>query len=430
MNKSAELLKLSEQLIVGGVNSPVRAFRGVGGTPLFFERGKGAYLFDVDGGCYVDYVCSWGALIVGHAHPAVVAAVQQAATQGLGFGTPTETEYNFAEAISSAIPSMELTRAVSSGTEATMSAIRLARGFSGRDGIIKFSGGYHGHVDSMLVAAGSGSLTLGISSSKGVPAAAVSNTWVLPYNDTQAVADIFANKGDNIAAVIVEPVAGNMNMVMPADGFLQSLRELCDKHGALLIFDEVMTGFRVAAGGAQQHFGIKPDITCLGKVIGGGLNVAAFGGRADIMRRLAPVGDVYQAGTLSGNPLALTAGLATLEIVLSDGFFEELNKTTASLTAALKSAADDAGVPFCVRRLGGMWGFNFCATSPQNLDEVAECDITAFQKFFHAMLKRGIYLAPSAYEAGFISSCHGEEEIIATALAAKESFVEILEDKS
>ena len=389
----------------------------------------GAYLFDADGARYMDYVCSWGALIVGHAHPTVIAAVQEAAARGLGFGAPTETECRFAETIAAAMPSMELTRAVSSGTEATMSAIRVARGFSGKSGIIKFAGCYHGHSDSLLVDAGSGALTLGIPSSEGVPPAAVADTWVLQYNDAQAVSDIFAAQGNNIAAIIVEPIAGNMNMVMPTDEFLSALRELCDKHGALLIFDEVMTGFRVAAGGAQALFGVQPDITCLGKVIGGGLNVAAFGGRANVMRKLAPIGGVYQAGTLSGNPVALAAGLATLKIVLSEGFFERLNQTGKAITAALTAAADEAGVPFCARSIGGMWGFNFRPTPPKNLAEVGECDINTFQKFFHAMLKSGVYLAPSAYEAGFIGSTHGEVEIAATAKAAKESFAEIKEEK-
>ena len=421
-----DLFARSERVIPGGVNSPVRAFYGVGGTPVFFAKGKGAHLFDIQNRRYTDYVCSWGAIIVGHAHPKVIAAVQQAAENGLGFGTPTEIECQFAETLCAAMPSMEMVRAVNSGTEATMSAIRLARGFCRRDLLIKFDGCYHGHADSLLVAAGSGALTLGKPSSAGVPSAVAAHTRVLPYNDTQAVADIFARCGDQIAAVIVEPIAGNMNMVRGNAEFLQTLRDLTARHGAVLIFDEVMSGFRVGNNGAQGLFNIIPDLTCLGKVIGGGLGVAAFGGRQDIMQTLAPTGDVYQAGTLSGNPLALAAGMATLPIVLQDGFFTDLHNTGTAIAAALTAAAQQHDAPFCADAVGGMLGLYFCKTPPKNLADVRACRGDLFKQFFHAMLSRGIYLAPSAFEAGFITAAHTQDDIDNTAAAAADSFAHIM----
>lgn len=409
----------------GGVNSPVRAFYGVGGAPVFFSRGEGAYLFDTEGRRYVDYVCSWGAALAGHARPEIVAAVREIAGGGLGFGAPTEIECRFAETLRAAVPSMEMLRAVNSGTEAAMGAIRAARGFCGRDVLVKFEGCYHGHADALLVAAGSGALTLGAPSSAGVPKKTAEDTAVLPYNDSQAAEDFFARRGNETAAVIVEPVAGNMNMVRGDLEFLQTLRALCRKHGAVLIFDEVMSGFRVARGGAQELSGIVPDLTCLGKVIGGGLPAAAFGGRRDIMQTVAPLGKVYQAGTLSGNPLALAAGLAALEIALADGFYESLQKTGETLAAKLSAAAPPDGPAFCADGLGGMLGFYFRESPPKNFAEVMECDAAAFRKFFHAMLRRGVYLAPSAFEAGFIGAAHGEAEIAATVRAAEESFAEI-----
>ena len=422
---SRELHSRAVRGIPGGVNSPVRAFKAVGGDPLFIARAEGPFLWDADGNRHVDYVNSWGANIVGHAHPKIVAAVQEAAGRGLGFGAPTETECEFAETLLSAVPSLESVRAVNSGGEATMSAIRLARGFTGRDRIIKFEGCYHGAVDSLLVDAGSGALTFGNPSSAGVPAAVAGETMVLPYNHPQAVADALAAKGDDTAAVIVEPVAGNMNLVVPDPEFLQALREGCDRCGALLIFDEVMTGFRVHRGGAQALFGITPDLTCLGKVIGGGLGVAAFGGRRDVMEHLAPLGKVYQAGTLSGNPVALAAGLAALKIVLADGFFAALSKTARDLTDELEKAGENARAVFSAQSAGGMFGLYFRGAPPKNFAEMGECDLDAFRAFFRGMLERGIYLAPSAYEAGFVSAAHGAEEIAATAKAAAEVFAEM-----
>ena len=424
-NKSAAWLKRSCNVIPGGVNSPARAFNGVGGEPVFFASGDGAYLTDLDGNRYADYVCSWGAAIVGHARPEVLAAARRAMENGLGFGAPTDTECVFAETLREAMPSLAMIRAVNSGTEATMSAIRIARGFTGRDLLIKFNGCYHGHSDSLLVAAGSGALTLGKPSSAGVPAATAAATLSLPYNDSQAIADAFAKHGDSIAAVIVEPIAGNMNMV-PADlDFLKTLRGLTEKHGAVLIFDEVMSGFRVARGGAQAIFNIAPDLTCLGKVVGGGLGVAAVGGRRDIMQTLAPLGDVYQAGTLSGNPVALAAGLASLQIALADGFYEKLNDVGARLTSTLSAAAAKHGAPFSAASLGGMLGFYFRPSPPANFAEVQECDLALFAKFFHHMLARGIYIAPSAFEAGFIGDAHGEKEVADFVAAADEFFSEI-----
>jgi glutamate-1-semialdehyde 2,1-aminomutase len=420
--RSRKLFELSQQLIPGGVNSPVRAFRAVGGTPVFFREGKGALLVDEDGREYIDYVGSWGPLILGHAHPEVVAAVTAAAARGLSFGAPTALELEMAELLTRSMPSMDQVRLVSSGTEAVMSALRLARGYTGRSTIVKFEGCYHGHSDFLLVKAGSGALTFGNPTSAGVPAELTSHTLVLDYNDPQQVADAFARYGDSIAAVVLEPVAGNMNFVRPSQDFMDALRAACTKHGAVLVFDEVMTGFRVAAQGAQGIFGITPDLTTLGKVIGGGLPVGAFGGRRDIMQKLAPVGPVYQAGTLSGNPVAVSAGLATLKQVLRPGFFERLGETTRALTEGLAREAASAGVAFSAAGLGGMFGLFFRATPPSSFAEVMQCDRDAFNRFFHAMLERGIYLAPSAYEAGFVSSAHGAPEIAATLAAAREAF--------
>lgn len=424
-SRSAGLFEKSRALIPGGVNSPVRAFRAVGGTPLFIASGDGAYMTDADGNRYVDYVCSWGAQLVGHAHPAVTDAVCRAAAAGLGFGTPTESEYRFAALLASALPSMEMVRAVSSGTEAAMSAIRVARGFTGRDRIVKFAGCYHGHADSLLVAAGSGALTLGLPSCAGVPKGAVGDTAVLPYNDTAALEAYFAEHGGATAAVIIEPIAGNMNLIRAGQEFLQRLRALCSRHGAVLIFDEVMSGFRVAAGGAQQLTGIAPDLTCLGKVIGGGLNVAAFGGRRDIMQALAPLGDVYQAGTLSGNPLALAAGIATLEIILADGFHARLDALGRQVAALLADSAQAAGVEFCAQSVGGMFGIYFAAQPPASLAGMEKCDTALFARFFHAMLAEGVYLAPSAFEAGFVSAALDEDALAITKSAADKAFASL-----
>ena len=424
-SESRALFSRAVARIPGGVNSPVRAFRAVGGEPLFIARAQGANIWDADNNQYIDYVNSWGANIVGHAHPDIVAAVQDAAGLGLGFGAPTQTECEFAELLHSAMPAMEKIRAVNSGGEATMSAIRLARGFTQRDIVIKFEGCYHGAVDSLLVDAGSGALTFGNPSSAGVPDAVAGKTLVLPYNNPQAVADAFAAKGDSFAAVIVEPVAGNMNLVVPDPEFLQTLREQCDKNGAVLIFDEVMTGFRVHRGGAQALFGIQPDLTCLGKVVGGGLGVAAFGGREDIMSRLAPDGPVYQAGTLSGNPVALAAGLAAVRIVLADGFFPALSKTARDLADELEKAAEVVRAVFSARSIGGMFGLYFRGAPPKNFAEVGECNLDSFAQFFRGMLRRGVYLAPSAYEAGFVSAAHGADEVAATAKAAAETLAEM-----
>ncbi len=422
MSRSAELFALSQKLIPGGVNSPVRAFRSVGGTPVFFERGQGSRLWDVDGREYIDYVGSWGPAILGHAHPKVVQAVQQRASQGLSFGAPTELELRIAERLTQLLPSLEKLRLVSSGTEATMSAIRLARGHTGRDKFIKFEGCYHGHADYLLVKAGSGALTFGHPTSAGVPADVAAHTMVLDYNDLAAAEACFQRNGQDIAAVIVEPVAGNMNMVKPAPGFLEGLRRLCTQHGAVLIFDEVMTGFRVGLSGAQGHYGITPDLTTLGKVIGGGMPLGAFGGRADIMDRLAPLGPVYQAGTLSGNPVAVAAGLATLEEIAQPGFFEALSTATQTLAEGLTQAARAAGIAFSADSLGGMFGIYFRSTPPGTHAEVMDCDRERFNRFFHAMLEEGIYLAPSAFEAGFVSAAHHPADIAATVAAAGRVF--------
>ncbi|MBX3673200.1 MAG: glutamate-1-semialdehyde 2,1-aminomutase [Burkholderiales bacterium] len=422
--RSQQLFEASQRVIPGGVNSPVRAFRAVGGTPVFFREGKGAWLVDVDGNRYVDYVGSWGPAILGHAHPEVLAEIATAAARGLSFGAPTELELEIAELITRGLPSVEQVRLVSSGTEAVMSALRLARGFTGRSLIVKFEGCYHGHSDFLLVKAGSGALTFGNPTSAGVPAELTSKTLVLDYNDPQQAEDAFRRYGADIAAVVLEPVAGNMNFVRPSQAFVETLRRLCTEHGAVLIFDEVMTGFRVGPQGAQGVFGIRPDLTTLGKVIGGGMPVGAFGGRRDIMAKLAPVGPVYQAGTLSGNPVAVTAGLATLRRVLAPGFFEALSATTESLATGLVREAQRAGVAFSAASLGGMFGIFFRATPPTSFAEVMACDKEAFNRFFHAMLRRGVYLAPSAFEAGFVSAAHGPAEIEATLAAARESFPE------
>jgi glutamate-1-semialdehyde 2,1-aminomutase len=421
-SRNEELFSRAQLCIPAGVNSPVRAFRAVGGTPPFFERAAGAYLWDAEGRRYLDYVGSWGPMVAGHTHPVVVTAVQSAAARALSFGAPTEAEVQLAETICRLVPSIEMVRLVSSGTEATMSAIRLARGFTRRNAIVKFEGCYHGHADSLLVKAGSGALTFGNPSSAGVPADTAAHTVVLPYNDVSAVRALFTARGAEIACVIVEPVAGNMNLVLPARGFLETLRDECTRHGALLIFDEVMTGFRVATGGAQQRFGITPDLTTLGKVIGGGMPVGAFGGRRDVMQQIAPLGPVYQAGTLSGNPVAVAAGLATLALVEGAGFQERLETSTRALAEGLKAEAARAGVAFSAQSIGSMFGIYFRAQPPTSFAEVMECDRERFNRFFHEMLARGVYLAPSAYEAGFVSAAHGAAEIDATLAAARAAF--------
>jgi glutamate-1-semialdehyde 2,1-aminomutase len=423
MTRSHDDFLAACERIPGGVNSPVRAFRGVGGEPVFFASGTGPYLVDVDGTRYIDYVASWGPMIAGHAHPQVIRAVQEAAAQGLGYGAPTEIETRMANTLCTRVPSMDMVRLVSSGTEATMSAIRLARGFTGRDRIVKFEGCYHGHSDALLVKAGSGTLTLGVPTSQGVPAAVAAHTMTLTYNDLDNVREAFALVGEEIAAVIVEPVAGNMNCIPPVPGFLEGLRALCDAHGSVLIFDEVMTGFRVAAGGAQAHYGIRPDLTTLGKVIGGGLPVGAFGGRRDIMERIAPLGPVYQAGTLSGNPVALAAGLATLELASAEGFHARLDAAARRLARGLQRQADDAGIGFTTNQVGGMFGYFFSTDKTiTRFDQVTRCDMKTFQRFYHGMLQAGVYLAPSAYEAGFVSSTHTDGVIDATLDASAKVF--------
>jgi glutamate-1-semialdehyde 2,1-aminomutase len=419
---SDRLFARAQAVIPGGVDSPVRAFGAVGGTPPFIDRGEGPYLWDADGRRYIDYVGSWGPLIVGHAHPEVLAAVQRAAARGLSFGAPTAAEVELAEQVCRLMPAIEQLRFVNSGTEATMSAIRLARGFTGRSKIVKFEGCYHGHADALLVKAGSGALTFGQPSSAGVPPETAADTMVLPYNGSSAAEQTFAREGSKIAAVIVEPVAGNMNLVAPDPAFLNTLRVLCTRHGTLLIFDEVMTGFRVARGGAQALYHITPDLVTLGKVIGGGMPVGAFGGRRDVMAQIAPLGPVYQAGTLSGNPIAMAAGLATLKLIQADGFYDHLAYIAKRLTDGLAEAARQAGVPFSAQAVGGMFGLYFRDTPPRSYAEVMECDTTAFGRFFHAMLDEGIYLAPSAYEAGFVSAAHREADIDATVEAAQRAF--------
>ena len=416
----------ASRYIPGGVNSPVRAFRGVGGEPLFIERALGPHVFDHAGNRYIDYVGSWGPMILGHAHPAVIKAVQERAAYGLSFGAPTELETRVAKKICELIPSIDLVRMVSSGTEATMSAIRLARGYTGRDRIVKFEGCYHGHSDSLLVKAGSGALTLGVPTSPGVPKDLAAHTITLAYNDIAQVQQLFADRGDEIACVIVEPVAGNMNCVLPVPGFLEALRSVCDQHGAVLIFDEVMTGFRVALGGAQSLYGIKPDLTTLGKIVGGGMPVGAFGGRREIMEQIAPLGPVYQAGTLSGNPVAMAAGLATLEALEEPGFHSKLAEKTTRLTDGLLNAARAVNLPFSVNQVCGMFGLFFTdKPSVRYFREVMACNVDRFRQFFHLMMHEGVYLAPSAFEAGFISIAHSDQEIEVTIAAARKVFQQL-----
>ncbi|MEJ2142555.1 MAG: glutamate-1-semialdehyde 2,1-aminomutase [Gammaproteobacteria bacterium] len=423
MTRSHDLFIAAQQHIPGGVNSPVRAFKGVGGDPVFFKRAKGPYVYDVDDNQYIDYVASWGPMIVGHAHPEVLSAVQETMQNGLSFGAPTELETQMADKVCELVDSIDMVRMVSSGTEATMTALRLARGYTGRDKIVKFEGCYHGHSDSLLVKAGSGALTLGVPTSPGVPASLAEHTITLNYNDSAQVRDTFAQIGDQIAGVIVEPVAGNMNCVPPVPGFLETLREVCDEHGSVLIFDEVMTGFRVALGCAQKHFNVTPDLTTLGKVIGGGMPVGAFGGKREIMEKIAPLGPVYQAGTLSGNPVAMAAGLKTLELISAENFFTDLTAKTTRLVEGLKERAKKQNIPLTTNQAGAMFGFFF--TEEKNISsfsQVSACNIERFQKFYHGMLDEGVYLAPSAYEAGFVSSTHSDEDITGTLDAAERVF--------
>lgn len=423
MSRSHDLFTAAQRHIPGGVNSPVRAFRGVGGDPVFFESASGAYVTDADGKRYIDYVGSWGPMILGHAHPAVIDSVTERVRMGLSFGAPTELETLMADKVCELVPSMNLVRMTSSGTEATMSAIRVARGFTGRDKIIKFEGNYHGHADSLLVKAGSGMLTLGEPSSPGVPAALAQLTITLTYNNIDQVRETLAEIGDQVACVIVEPVAGNMNCIPPVPGFLEGLREACDQHGVVLIFDEVMTGFRVARGGAQERYGVTPDLTTLGKIIGGGMPVGAFGGKREIMEQVSPLGPVYQAGTLSGNPIAMTAGLKTLELLSEPGFHDRLATQTERLTSGLEERASAAGIPFSTNRAGAMFGVFFTEQGPvTDYAGATACDQEHFGRFFHAMLEQGVYLAPSAFEAGFVSGAHGDAEISATLDAAAQAF--------
>ncbi len=422
MNRNEQLFERAKQHIPGGVNSPVRAFGSVGGVPRFVSRAKGAYFWDAEDRRHIDFIGSWGPAIVGHAREEVIEAVKRAADFGLSYGAPTAAEAEIAEKICSLMPSIEQVRLVSSGTEATMTAIRLARGFTGRDAIIKFEGCYHGHSDSLLVKAGSGLLTFGNPSSAGVPADFSKHTLVLEYNNVAQLEATFAEIGDKIACIIVEPFAGNMNLIKPTAEFVAAMRSLTEKHGALLIYDEVMTGFRVALGGAQSLHGVKPDLTTLGKVVGGGMPLAAFGGRADVMGHIAPLGPVYQAGTLSGNPLAVAAGLATLDIVSQPDFHPQLTRTTRQLADGFAAAAQDAGVTFCADAVGGMFGLYFCESVPTSFAEVTASDIGAFKRFFHLMLDRGVYLAPSAYEAGFVSIAHSEQDVAETLALAREAF--------
>ena len=424
-DRSHALFTRASELLPGGVNSPVRAFKSVGGEPFFAQRAKGAYLHDVDGNRYIDYVGSWGPMIAGHAHPKVLAAVERTMRDGLSFGVPNALEVTMAEAITSIVPSCEMVRMVNSGTEATLSAIRVARGATGRNRIVKFEGCYHGHGDSFLVKAGSGALTLGLPNSPGVPSALADLTLTIPYNDFDAATDLFENAGSDIAGLIIEPIVGNANCILPRDGYLQHLRDLCTKHGALLIFDEVMTGFRVALGGAQQRYGITPDLSTFGKIIGGGMPVGAYGGRRDLMSQVAPAGPIYQAGTLSGNPVAMAAGLATLELIREPGFHDALERSTHALCDGLESAARDAGVTFHTVRAPGMFGLYFREGPIKTFEDAKGSDSARFNRFFHAMLERGVYLAPSAFEAGFVSSAHGKAEIAATVEAARAAFAEV-----
>lgn len=422
MTTNHELFQRATLRIPGGVNSPVRAFKSVGGEPFFTARADGAYLWDVEGTRYIDYVGSWGPMVVGHNHPTVRDAVARAIQDGLSFGTPCPAEVTMAETIAKLVPSVEVVRMVNSGTEATMSAIRLARGFTGRTRIVKFEGCYHGHGDAFLVKAGSGALTLGVPTSPGVPKALADLTLTLPYNDLDAAKQLFADVGDDIAALIIEPVAGNMNCIVPRDGYLAALRELCTQHGTLLIFDEVMTGFRVALGGAQALYGVTPDLTTFGKIIGGGMPVGAYGGRRDIMENVAPAGPIYQAGTLSGNPVAMAAGLAMLDLIQTPDFHKELDRRTRLVTDTLQAAADEAGVPMTINRVCGMFGLFFTAQKVETYAQATACNVAMFNRFFHGMLKRGVYLAPSAFEAGFVSIAHTEQVIADTLEAARGAF--------
>ena len=427
MSRSEELYTQAQISIPGGVNSPVRAFNGVGGSPIFFESAEGAYMIDADGKRYIDYVGSWGPMILGHNHPAVLEATLQAAKRGLSFGTPTEVEITMAETIRKIVPSIEKVRMVNSGTEATMTAIRLARGYTGRDKILKFEGNYHGHADSLLVKAGSGALTLGVPNSPGIPEDFAKHTLTATYNDIESVKQIFAEMGDEIACIIVEPVAGNMNCIPPVEGFLEGLRSICDDHGSVLIFDEVMTGFRVAPGGAQDRYKIKPDLTTLGKVIGGGMPVGAFGGKKEVMDYIAPVGPVYQAGTLSGNPVAMAAGLAALQQLSTPGLYDQLYQRVDTLLDGLQERADKAGVPMTTNRAGSMFGF-FFTEEPEvtTYAQATQCNMEHFKTFYHAMLEQGVYLAPSAFEGGFMSAAHSEEDIQNTLDAAEKAFAKLV----
>src|ERR1700722_8315343 len=424
MSSNPELVQRALKRMPGGVNSPVRAFKSVGGEPFFTQRADGAYRWDVEGKRYIDYVGSWGPRGAGHNHPRVREAVERAIRDGLSFGTPCPAEVEMAETIAKLVPSMEMVRMVNSGTEATMAAIRMARGFTGRDTIVKFEGCYHGHGDTFLVKAGSGALTFGVPTSPGVPKALADLTLTLPYNDIDAARELFADAGDRIAGVIIEPIAGNMNCILPREGYLAALRDLCTNHGALLIFDEVMTGFRVARGGAQALYGIKPDLSTFGKIIGGGMPVGAYGGRREIMEKVAPSGPIYQAWTLSGNPVAMAAGLAMLTVIQSKNFYSELESITNLLTDGLRAVAADTGVPFSTNRVCGMFGLFFTAEKVETYTQATKCDVASFNRFFHAMLDRGIYLAPSAFEAGFMSAAHSEQDIADTVDAARAAFAE------
>ena len=425
MQKSEALFSRAQQTIPGGVNSPVRAFKAVGGTPRFITKADGPYIWDADGKQYIDYVQSWGPMVLGHNNEKIRQAVIDASYNGLSFGAPTEAEVIMAEKVSKLVPSMEMVRMVNSGTEATMSAIRLSRGYTGRNKIVKFEGCYHGHADSLLVKAGSGALTFGQPSSAGVPVDTAKHTLTLSYNNTEELEELFLNQGNDIACVILEPIVGNMNLIVPSEEFLTTLRSITEKYGALLIFDEVMTGFRVSLGGAQELFGIIPDLTTLGKVIGGGLPVGAFGGRKDIMQKLAPLGPVYQAGTLSGNPVAVAAGLKTLELIQAEHFFEKLTAQTKKLTDGLTQAAQDSSIDFCARNVGGMFGLYFSKTPPNSFSDVMSSDREIFNKFFHQMLSLGIYFGPSAFEAGFVSAAHSDTDIEFTIDCAKKAFKNI-----
>lgn len=419
MNKSQQLFQQAQQHIPGGVNSPVRAFKAVGGTPPFIERADGPYIYDADGKQYIDYVQSWGPMVLGHNHAAIRQAVMNAAEKGLSFGAPTAAEIHMAEQVCKLVPSMDMVRMVNSGTEATMSAIRLARGYTGRDKIVKFEGCYHGHADALLVKAGSGALTLGVPSSPGIPADFAQHTITLEYNNIESVREAFAEIGDQIACIIVEPVAGNMNCIPPVEGFLPGLREVCSEYGSVLIFDEVMTGFRVALGGAQAHYHIVPDLTCLGKVIGGGMPVGAFGGKREIMQHIAPLGPVYQAGTLSGNPVAMAAGLAALEAIQQPGLYQQLNQTTDTLVNGMQALADKHGIQMTTNHVGSMFGLFFTDTEKVvNYQQAISCNADVFNRFYHGMLDNGVYLAPASYEAGFVSSCHTDDIIQQTLAVA------------